>query len=256
MLSIHHIRNATMVIETEKHVLLVDPMLGEKGSITSFTEKRFKSQKNPIVDLPDNYENLLQKVTHALLTHKHDDHLDQKGIEFLKEKNIPVTCSINDKERFSAHGLNIYQCLEYWNKADFFGGSIEGIPATHGYGKVAELMGDVMGYFIVLDNKKSVYLSSDTVYTDAVDKVLRSYQPDISVLACGSAQLDEYEPILMTMNDIVKFVHNAPNLVIANHLESLNHCPTSRAELKRRLKKDDLLNKVWIPKDGETLNIN
>lgn len=245
-----------MLIETDKFVLLIDPMLGDKGSIPSFSEKRFKSQKNPIVDLPNNGEEILKKVTHALLTHKHEDHLDQKGIEFLKERNMPVTCSINDKKQFSAHGLNISQCLNYWNKEDFFGGSIEGIPATHGYGKVAELMGHVMGYFIVLDNKKSIYLSSDTVYTDAVDKVLSSYQPDISVLACGSAQLDEYEPILMTMKDIVKFVRKAPNFVVANHLEALNHCPTTRQELRERLRDENLSENIWIPEDGETLIID
>ena len=37
MLSIHHIRNATLVIETENEVILVDPMLGPKGTMPSFT---------------------------------------------------------------------------------------------------------------------------------------------------------------------------------------------------------------------------
>lgn len=255
MLKIHHLRNATMLIETKSAVLLIDPMLGDKGSLPSFSERRFKSQKNPIVSLPEHSNQLLQKVTYCLITHKHEDHLDGSGIKFLKENNIPVICSIKDKDRFSAHDLKITQTIDYWNKEDFLDGSIEGIPATHGYGKVAELMGDVMGYFIAFKNKKSVYLSSDTIYTEAVDKVLKSYKPDISVLACGSAQLDEYEPILMTMEDIIKFVKNATGLVMANHLEALNHCPTTRKELKDRLEEEDLLNKVWIPEDGETFEI-
>jgi len=252
---IHHIRNATMVIETKNMVLLVDPMLGDKGSIPSFSEKRFKSQKNPIVPLPKHTDKILEKVTHCLITHKHEDHLDQAGIDFLKVQNIPVFCSINDEKRFRNLGLNIKESFNYWKRAEFLDGSIEGIPAIHGYGKVAELMGSVMGYFITLKGGKSVYLSSDTIYTQSVDKVLKTYLPDICVVACGSAQLDEHEPILMTMDDIIKFIKNVPKLIIANHLEALNHCPTSRNGLKNRLKSENLLEKVWIPEDGETKTI-
>jgi len=32
MLKIHHIRNVTLVIETTSQVILVDPMLGDKGT--------------------------------------------------------------------------------------------------------------------------------------------------------------------------------------------------------------------------------
>ncbi|WP_316928806.1 hypothetical protein [Epilithonimonas tenax] len=32
IMKIHHLRNATLVIETEDKVILVDPMLGKKGT--------------------------------------------------------------------------------------------------------------------------------------------------------------------------------------------------------------------------------
>jgi len=57
----------------------------------------------------------------------------------------------------------------------------------------------------------------------------------------------------MTLKDIVKFIQNSPGKVIANHLEALNHCPTTREGLKEELKKQNLLSKVFIPYDGETL---
>lgn len=37
MLHIHQIRNATIIIETEKEVILVDPMLGNQGIMPPFT---------------------------------------------------------------------------------------------------------------------------------------------------------------------------------------------------------------------------
>ena len=55
------------------------------------------------------------------------------------------------------------------------------------------------------------------------------------------------------MNDILKFVKNAPNQVIANHLEAVNHCPTTRNQLKIEVKKIGLSDKVFIPNDGESI---
>jgi len=43
--------------------------------------------------------------------------------------------------------------------------------------------------------------------------------------------------------------------VIANHLEALNHCPTTRSQLKQELGNSGLLSRVVIPSDGETVAI-
>jgi L-ascorbate metabolism protein UlaG (beta-lactamase superfamily) len=115
MIQIHHIRNATMVIEIKDIVLLVDPMLSPKGSMPSYTEKRFNPQKNPIVDLPENCNQLLEKVTHCIITHLHSDHLDKAGEEFLIKHDIPVICSINDEAELKKRGLKVILSLEYWN---------------------------------------------------------------------------------------------------------------------------------------------
>lgn len=253
-MKIHHIRNATMIIETGDHVILVDPMLGKKGTAAPpFTLVRFKPKRNPIVDLPDNCQSLLEKVTHCLITHKHPDHIDKAAEEFLKAKHIPVTCSHLDEKLFKQKGLNVIQTLDYWKREDFLGGKIEGIPARHGYGYVAKPMGNVMGFYLELPNEPSVYLSSDTIYTADVEKVLKEYKPDISVVASGTAQLDLFQPLLMRVNDIVKFTKTAPGKIIANHLEAVNHCPTKRSELKARFEQEGLSDKTFIPEDGESM---
>lgn len=253
---IHHLRNATMVIETNEKVILVDPMLGKKGTAgPTFTLFRFKPQRNPILDLPDNAFKIIDKTTHCLITHLHPDHLDKVAEKLLKDKQTPVICSVKDAGVLKKRGLNVVQNVNYWEKTEFLGGTIEGIPAKHGYGFIAKPMGNVMGFFIKFPNEKSVYLSSDTIYTDAVDKVLNQYKPDISVVACGSAQLDIFKPLLMTMEDITKFIENSPGLAIANHLEAVNHCPTSRKALNSELTKLGLIEKTKIPYDGEVIEI-
>lgn len=254
-MKIHHFRNATMIIEANSHFILVDPMLGPMATMPTFTFFRFKAKKNPIVPLPDKIRPLLQKVNHCIITHRHPDHLDTEGIKFLRKHNIPITCSSKDADILKKKGLNIIQAIPYFKKLDFLHGKIEGIPAKHGYGFISKPMGNVMGFHLELPNQPSIYLSSDTIYTQDVEKVLSEYQPTISVVAGGSAQLDIFQPLLMTMEDILKFVKNAPTTVIINHLEAVNHCPTTREELKKVLVKHQLMHKVFIPEDGETIAI-
>lgn len=253
-MKIHHIRNATMVLEIGKHVILIDPMLSAKGKAgPPFTFFRHKLKRNPIVNLPFGAMAIIEKTTCCLITHLHVDHLDKTAEIFLKQRNIPIVCSNKDGEILKKRGLNVVQEVNYWKKSSFLEGTIEGIPARHGYGYVAKPMGNVMGFFIELPNKKSIYLSSDTIYTEDVHKVLKTYQPDISVVACGSAQLDFFKPLLMTIEDIVKFIECAPHIIIANHLEAVNHCPTSRKELVKIIQTKNLSHKVLIPNDGEVI---
>jgi len=182
----------------------------------------------------------------------HPDHLDKAGEEFLREKNIQIICSVKDEVTLKKRGLKVTQTVEYWKESNFLGGKIMGIPAVHGYGFVAKPMGNVMGFYIALPNEKSIYLSSDTIYTDAVHKVLTELKPDIAVVASGTAQLDIFQPLLMRMDDILKFIKNAPGKVIANHLEAVNHCPTKRSELHNEVYKIELSGKVVIPNDGDS----
>ncbi len=251
-MKIHHIRNATMVIETGNLVLLIDPMLGAKGTAAPpFAFIRYKPKRNPIVDLPENCQPILDKVTHCLITHKHPDHIDKAAEDFLTEKNIPVICSVLDETYFKEKGLNVVQTVEYWKRDNFLNGKIEGIPARHGYGYVAKPMGNVMGFYLEFPEEQSIYLSSDTIYTEDVEKVLTDYKPDISVVASGTARLDFFEPLLMRVDDILKFTKTAPGKVIANHLEAVNHCPTKRSELKSHFAQEGLSEKTFIPEDGE-----
>ncbi len=251
-MKVHHLRNATFVIEAGGKFILVDPMLGNKGTLAPFTLFRFKARKNPLVSLPDNSQEILDKVTDCVITHLHPDHLDKVGEKFLTEKNSRVVCNRADESALRKKGLNVVNVLEPWKPQDYLGGKIVGIPAKHGYGWISGLMGKVMGFHIELPNEPSIYISADTIYTADVAKVFTELKPDIAVVAAGSARLDFGKPLLMNMDDILKFVENAPQKVVANHLESLNHCPTTRKQLKEELVKRNLLKKAFIPNDGES----
>jgi len=252
-MKIHHLRNATFVIEANEKFILVDPMLSNKGALAPFTLFRYKAKRNPLVSLPKNSQQILDRVTDCLITHLHPDHLDKEGEKFLKERNIPIVCNIIDEISLRKRGLNVEMTLDTWKTKNYLGGNIIGIPAKHGYGWISGPMGKVMGFYLELPNSPSIYISADTIFTDDVNRVLTEFKPNIAVVAAGSARLDFGKPLLMTLDDIVKFIKKSPKNVIANHLEALNHCPTTREQLKEELTKKGLLNKVFIPNDGESI---
>ena len=261
-MKIHHLRNATFVIESGEHFLLIDPMLGAKGSLPPFSRIRFKSLKNPLVDLPPNAASVLDRVTNCLITHsqkfgikalQHTDHLDIPGEDFLREKNTPIATFAKDAKVLKKYGLNVQTELEYWNPQYLLGGEIVAIPALHGHSWVRKLMANGAGFFLRLPDEPSIYISGDTVYTPDVERALKELKPDIAVMAAGTATLDISTPILMPMEELLRFVRRAPGKVVANHLEALNHCPTTREQLKQELHNNDLLSKVSIPNDGDVL---
>ncbi len=263
-MKVHHLRNATFVIESNAHYILIDPMLSEKGELPPFTYRRHKPKSNPVVPLPDNASQVLDKVTHCLITHSqkfgierltHTDHLDKPGKSFLRKNKVPVVCQKQDNAYMKRNGITVEATLGYWQATPLLGGQITAIPARHGHGWIHKLMANGSGFFLELPNEPSIYISGDTVYTDEVARTLAELKPDIAVVAAGSASLDVGGPILMPLEEIITFIRQAPHKVIANHLEALNHCPTTRSQLKQELEERELLSKTFIPHDGETLTI-
>lgn len=230
---IQHIRNATFIVETKKYKILIDPMLGKKGSLPPLTFFRHKARKNPIVDLPQNAHKVLDGITHCLITHcqkGHLDHLDKDGMQFLKENNTPSICSVKDRKYLLTKGLNILSALEDWETYSFSNGdmNISTIPAIHGKGWITKFMANGVGYFIQIQDEPGIYISGDTVLTEDVQKAIKKFQPDITVVASGMASLDIGKPILMQMDEIIDFVKLSQKKVVANHLEALNHCPLKK----------------------------
>ena len=263
-MKIHHIRNATFVIESGTNHILIDPMLSEQGTLPPFAYFRHKLMRNPLVPLPDNASVILDKVTLCLVTHSqkfgielltHTDHFDKPGRSFLQKNNIPVVCRKQDAVYMNKNRIHVESKLDYWQAEEFLGGKITAIPAKHGHSWMHNLMANGAGFFLELPDEPSIYISGDTVYTDDVNRALTELKPDIAVVAAGSASLDLGGPILMPLKEIITFIQKAPDKVIANHMESLNHCPTTRSILRQELGKENLLSKTFIPNDGETLTI-
>ncbi len=262
-MKIHHLRNATFVIESKENFIIIDPMLGGKGTLPPFSLIKHKAMKNPTVSLPKNSSAILEKVNHCLITHsqtfglrafQHRDHLDDAGEKLLIENRIPVIARAGDEKYLKKLGMNVVAGQEHWQTTEFCGGSITAIPAKHGHGIVHKLMANGVGYILELPDEPSIYVAGDTVLTADVKKALHDFKPDIAVVAAGNAGLDLGGSILMPLEEVKDFVRLAPGKVIANHMDALNHCPVTRDVLERELEASALLADVYIPQDGETMH--
>lgn len=254
-MKIHHIRNATFLLQASEASILVDPMLGPKHSRYPLSFIRHKFQKNPTVDLPKNAESSIQNSNFAMITHAHSNHLDKEGLAFLIDRNIPVICSPYQVKYLRREGLKIHSILAPGEKISLKSASIIGVPCQHGSSIVGYLMGKALGFYIDFLNGQSFYMSSDTILTKDVEKVLRERKPKLSIIPCGGARLDVGKHIMMNIDEIVKFIELAPGKVYANHMDSLNNCPITREILKKKLNEKGLLKKVFIPEDGESFEV-
>lgn len=255
-MKLHQIRNATLVIELQDDVLLVDPMLADQGTLPSFNYVTSERRKNPLCELPSEFEALKPRVTAALISHcqrGHVDHLDPAGIAFLKEQEIPTYVSRRDFGYLRKKGLNVVSLEE---AEGFLGGEVRLVPARHGRGLVSTFMEHGSGFYIQLPDEPSLYLMGDTVLTPEVEALILDEQPDYVVAHCGCAQLDMGQPILMSAAEILRVFELSKGVIVANHMDALDHCTISRADLKQLLQENGLESRAIVLDDGDCAELS
>lgn len=263
-MTIHQIRNATLVIQGGDQHILVDPMLASPGTLPRFLYGKDSQgrgtgipRKNPLVPVPGAFESLKPRISAALITHcrkGHVDHLDSRGTAFLRAGNLPVYCSPRDAGFLAKRGLDCRMVgPKTMEDQAWFGGRIRTVPALHARGFMRFLMEHGVGYFISMPGEPSLYLMGDSVLTPRIRDFIREIQPDIIVAATGVARFDVGSPVLMDEQEILDLVRISRGTVVANHMDAIDHCRLSRSGLRRLLEDQGLEQRVRIPEDGEAL---
>jgi len=255
---ITHLRNATVLLEFPSEGrpvgLLVDPMLAPRGTLPALRYLGAGRRRNPVVDLPQGAEQALERVTHALITHcqrGHFDHLDRAGKRFLRERQTPVLCMPRDAAYLARRGLRVQPLAGPGRQPWALGGHVTPIPCVHGRGWVGRFMEHGHGYLLELPGEPSVYLAGDTVLTPTVRDVLARLRPDVAVLPAGGARFDLGAEILMDAGDMAEAAALTPGALVVNHLEALDHCPTTRASVRTLAAQGGWTGRLWVPEDGE-----
>lgn len=241
-------RHATLLLDYHGKKWLVDPMLSDVG-VNPPIPKTPNQLRNPLVPLAVPFEELLQ-VDALLITHTHADHYDAAAAERLP-KNLPLFCQPPDVEKFLAAGFTDVRPIE--DERFFEGTRISRTGGEHGTGAIALALAPVSGFVLEAESEKTLYIAGDTVWCPFVRDALDAYQPQVIVINAGGARFNMGDPITMTHLDIQRIEQHAPQAqVIAVHLESINHCVQTRADLRAALGTE---NRTLIPEDGETIRI-
>jgi len=250
-MKIQLIRHATMLVYMRGNKILVDPMFSSAGSMAP-VQNSANDRRNPLVELPIREAELLA-IDALLLTHTHRDHFDDAAARLLP-KDIPVFCQPEDEEKLTGLGFTtVYPINENYLWKEI---GITRTGGQHGTGEIGKKMSPVSGYVLQTIGEPSLYIAGDTIWCLDVENVLEVHQPHVTVVFAGAARFTTGDPITMTAEDIRCVCHKAPETrVVAVHMEAFNHCLLTRRELRDFLEKEQLLDRVSIPNDGERITI-
>jgi L-ascorbate metabolism protein UlaG (beta-lactamase superfamily) len=248
------IRNATLRLEVAGRQILVDPMLDPAGARPP-VEDTEDDRRNPLVELPEPPEVVVEGVDAVLVTHLHQDHFDATAAR-LVPKDVPLLCQPEDVERLRAHGFTDLRPVA--RELELDGVTVTRTPARHGTGATAEAMAPVSGYLLRdAAAGRTLYIAGDTVLYEPVERVLDEHHPDVIVVNASGARFVGGEPIVMDSESVVAVARRAPDArVVAVHLDAINHCIETRADLHQRLHDAGLTERVTVPEDGAAVPVD
>ena len=246
------IRHATLVVDVAGHRLLVDPMLGDAGTMPAL-EDTPNPRPNPLVGLPMPVADVLAGVQAVLITHLHEDHFDPAAAALLRH-DLPVLCQPEDLDALTEVGFEDVRPVRrivQWRGLRF-----ERTGGRHGTGEIAEAMAPVSGFVVSARHEPVLYVAGDTIWAPEVEEALADHRPGVTVVNAGEARFLQGDPITMGIDDVARTAAAAPpgSPVVAVHMEAINHCGLTRDELREAMAERRLENRVIVPRDGEALD--
>lgn len=257
-ISYQHIRNATAKIEMAGSTFLVDPYLAPKGSYAGFEGTINSQKRNPLIDMKEPVEKVLEGVDAVIVTHTHADHWDEYAQKVLP-KTLPIFVqNAGDARIIRSQGFKDVRVVgknTEFNKVKLSKtGGQHGTDQMYAIPQLAELAGEAMGVVMQADGEKTLYIVGDTIWNEEVDFALNRYKPEVIVMNTGYAQLQGFsDSIIMGKADVAKARQAAPKAdIITVHMDAVNHAAVTSDEM-RKFVKENKLSKVAVPKEGEVL---
>ncbi|WP_211325826.1 MBL fold metallo-hydrolase [Hephaestia caeni] len=255
-IKITQIRNATLHIDYAGTRFLVDPMLSERHAWPGFEGTVNSEERNPLVHLPFPVEDIVD-VDAVIVAHLHEDHWDA-ATRKLMPKTLPLFVQ-NDADAGTVRAQGFTDVRILGATSRFNGVQLIKTGGRHGtdaaYAVAGARLGDVCGVVFKHPGMKTVYLAGDTIWNDDVAAALATHKPEIAILNTGDARLIGIDDgIIMGTADVLSVHQAAPEtILVATHMEAVNHCILTRAQLRAFARDKGFADKLLAPGDGEAL---
>lgn len=274
-MKIRQIRNATLRFDYGDTKFLIDPWLAPKDTFPGFTGTTNDHLRNPTSPLVVPMEEIVDADA-VILTHVHPDHWDRTAAENISAETPFFVQHFGDKALVAEagsivlddQGIHIDK-VEGKSFGDirvltgnpvFNGVKLKKVPGQHGSDEALQvaydLLQEVTGIVFSHPSEKTVYLAGDTIWNEYVEANIAEYKPEVIIVNAGNAQIPGLGSIIMSPEDVAKVCEAAPDaVIIASHMEAVNHAMTTRAELRAYLVEHGLAQRVLVPEDGEAIDI-
>ncbi len=238
------IGGATFILHTADLRIAVDPVLCEKGTVQDYFWFKSKRIEEPVYGEED-----FKNIDLWLITHNHEDHIDEKGLTQIADAS-PIISNQNSVKKLKASGKKNINTLEWGQKKVLslkgFQIEVEAIPAIHGVNPLSAFFaGKVNGYYLSISNEREdvkIYITSDTVYKQKVIKALKDKEIDLLIPNMGAAKQGSWIMTLTLNSKMLKkmITRLRPKIVIPVHYGTFAHykepATTIRAIQDERIK--------------------